>query len=65
MRISRQSRFQGCQMVYFQTKPPSFGTFRKAIEWKILISFKTIRYTIVWPFDLVYGNLVYCVGILI
>jgi hypothetical protein len=44
----------------FSNQPPSFGTFWKAFEWKILISFMTIWYT-VWPFDLFYGNLVYFV----
>jgi hypothetical protein len=34
-------------MVYFQTKTPSFGTFWKPIERKILISFMTIWHTCV------------------
>jgi hypothetical protein len=33
---------QGCQMVYFQTKPSNFGIFWKALELIFFISFMTI-----------------------
>jgi hypothetical protein len=50
------------QMVYFQT---SFGTFWKASEWKILISFLAIWYTlrtfafIFWSFGVYFGPLLF------
>jgi hypothetical protein len=53
---------QGCQMVYFQTKPLRFGAFWTPFEWKILTSFMTIWLTL-WPFALFYGNLVYFVAV--
>jgi hypothetical protein len=39
----------------FLNQTPSFGTFWEDIEWKILISFITIWYS-VWQFDLFYGK---------
>jgi hypothetical protein len=47
---------------WFTFKPnPSFGAFLKPFEWNILISFKTIWYTL-WQFALFYGNLAYVVA---
>jgi hypothetical protein len=34
---------QGCQMVCFQTKNPSLGTFGRVLLWKILVYFMTMR----------------------
>jgi hypothetical protein len=54
---------QGCQMVYFQTKSHSFGTFWKAFEWIYYISLMTIWYTfltcrfILWQFGIFCGHL--------
>jgi hypothetical protein len=39
---------QGCQMVYFQTKNHKFGTFEKALVWKIVAYFTSIRYDLVY-----------------
>jgi hypothetical protein len=53
-------------MVYFQTKNPNLGKFWRVLLWKILLYFITIwpAYftaigTILWPFDIFCGNLVY------
>jgi hypothetical protein len=51
---------QGCQMVYFQTKNPNMGKFRRALEWKkvsIFFGYLVVWY-ILWPF----GNLVAIFG---
>jgi hypothetical protein len=42
-KMSQLNPNQGCQMVYFQTSFfTSFGTFRKAFEWKMFVSVMTI-----------------------
>jgi hypothetical protein len=43
----------------FSNQTPSFFTFWKPFEWKILTSFITT----LWPFALFYGNLVHVVAI--
>jgi hypothetical protein len=42
---------QGCQMVYLHTKASNFGTFWKALGWKMLVHFMTIWY--------IFGHFVY------
>jgi hypothetical protein len=44
-----------CLMVYFQTKNPNLDTYRKVLQWNILIHFMAI--------GLFYGHLVYFVTI--
>jgi hypothetical protein len=34
--------FQGCQMVYSQTKNPNLGKFYRALHWKMLMDFMAI-----------------------
>jgi hypothetical protein len=41
----------GCQMVYFQTKIPNLGKFRRVLQWKMLV--------FLWAFGKFYGHLVY------
>jgi hypothetical protein len=45
-------------MAYYQTKNPDLGKFQRVLQWKIFVG----RY-ITWPFDLLYGYLVYFVAI--
>jgi hypothetical protein len=35
-------RKQGCQMVYFPTKNPNLGKFKRAFDWKMSTYFKDI-----------------------
>jgi hypothetical protein len=49
---------QGCQMVCFQTQNPNLGKFWKVLVRKILVYFRTI-WSILWPFGIFRGNLVY------
>jgi hypothetical protein len=57
-------RGQGCQMVYFQTKNRSLGTFWRALQCKMLVYFMDI-WSILGPFyifllsDVFCGNFVY------
>jgi hypothetical protein len=44
--------YQGCQMVYFQTKNPKFW---RVLQWKILVYFTDIR-SIFLPLDIFYGR---------
>jgi hypothetical protein len=53
---------QGCQMVYFQTKDPNLGKFWRALQWKMLVYFMPIWYTL-RPFDKFYSHLVYFMAI--
>jgi hypothetical protein len=46
--FNRPNVNQGCHIVYFHTTHPP-RTFWKALEWKILISFMAIWYTL-WSF---------------
>jgi hypothetical protein len=48
---------QGCQMVYFQTKNPNLGKFRRALEWKRLGHSMTI-WNILQSLGTFYGHLV-------
>jgi hypothetical protein len=43
------SREQGCQMAYFQTKNPNLGKFWRVLQWKMLIYFVAI-WSILWLF---------------
>jgi hypothetical protein len=52
--------YQGCQMVYFQTKNPNLGKFRRVLDWKMLIHFKAI-WNIYRIFDIFYDHLVHFV----
>jgi hypothetical protein len=49
-------------MVYFQTKNRNFGTFLRALQWKMFVYFMDIG-SILGPFDIFYGHLVYFVVI--
>jgi hypothetical protein len=53
---------QGCQVAYFLTKNPKMGTFRRVLQWKILVNFIAILY-ILLPFGIFCGHLVYFVAI--
>jgi hypothetical protein len=35
--LNSSTAAQGCQMVYFQTKVPIFGTFWNLLQWKMLV----------------------------
>jgi hypothetical protein len=48
--------YQGCQMVYFQTKNPTLGKIWRALEWNVSY-FMTFR-NILLPFGITYGRLV-------
>jgi hypothetical protein len=48
--------FQGCQMVYDQTKNQNLGTLWRALECKILLYFLAI-WNILRPLDIFYGRL--------
>jgi hypothetical protein len=37
-----KSLWQGCQMVYFQTKNPNLGKFWRALDWKMLVDFMAL-----------------------
>jgi hypothetical protein len=59
---------QDCLTVYFQNRAPSFGTFWKPLEWKILTSlhdhlvyFDDICF-ILWQFGLSCGLLLYIIS---
>jgi hypothetical protein len=54
--LSLPCHMQGCQMVYFQTKNPNLGTFLRAFEWKMF-------FTILWPFGMFCGHLVYFMAV--
>jgi hypothetical protein len=45
----RRHREQDCQMVYFQNKNCNSGTFRRVLQWKMLVYFTAIWY-ILWTF---------------
>jgi hypothetical protein len=53
---------QGCQMVYFQTKNPDLGKFRRALDRKMLIYFINI-WNILRTFCTFYDHLVHFVSI--
>jgi hypothetical protein len=46
----------GCQTVYFYTKNPNLGIFRRALEWKMFVHFMT-TWNILLPFGIIYGCL--------
>jgi hypothetical protein len=52
---SQRSPIRGCQMVFFQTKNPNLGTFRKFLQLKMLVYFMPI-WNILWPFAIFYGQ---------
>jgi hypothetical protein len=47
---------QGCQMAYFRTKNPNFGSFLRDLQWKMLVIFLAI-WSILWPFGIFCGHL--------
>jgi hypothetical protein len=49
---------QGCQMVYSQTKNSILGNFLRGLQWKMLKYFMDI-WSILQPFGILYGHLVY------
>jgi hypothetical protein len=49
-------------MLYLQTKNRNLGKFRMVLQWKMLIYFMDIL-SILLPFDIFYGHLVYFVVI--
>jgi uncharacterized Tic20 family protein len=50
--------YQGCQMVYFQTKNPDMGKFYRLWQWKMLVYFIAV-WSILRPFGIFCGHLVY------
>jgi hypothetical protein len=56
--------YQGCQMVYFQTKNPNLGKFGRVLQWKMLVYFMAIWY-ILRSFGIVCGVLVYIFPVLV
>jgi hypothetical protein len=58
-----QSRDQGCQMVYFQTKNPNLSPFWRALDWKIWIYFMAI-WNILRTSWIFYDHLVHFVFVL-
>jgi hypothetical protein len=58
---------QGCQMVYFETKKPILGNFRKAFKWKMVIwNIRTFgmfncHLVMLWKIGIFLTILVYCV----
>jgi hypothetical protein len=58
--------YQGCQMVYFQTKNPNLGKFWSALQWNMLVNFIAIHmyftavWYILWPFWSIFPVLVCC-----
>jgi hypothetical protein len=54
--------FQGCQMVYFQTKNPNLGKFWRTLDWKMLTYFMAICTTL-QTFGIFYDHLLYFVFI--
>jgi hypothetical protein len=51
-------KLQGCQMVYFQTKNPDLGKFKRTLDWKMLIYFMVI-WNILETFGIFYDHLVH------
>jgi hypothetical protein len=49
---------QGCQMAYFQAKNSNLGKFRRVLQWKTLVYFRTI-WSYLRPFSIFCGHLVY------
>jgi hypothetical protein len=61
--VNRNSdSYQGCQMVYLNTKNPDLGIFWRAFEWKILV-YLMATWNILPPRGTFYGVLVYFVVI--
>jgi hypothetical protein len=53
---------QGCQMVYFHTKNPNLGIFRRALDWNFLMYVMAI-WNILRTFGIFYDHLVHFVFI--
>jgi hypothetical protein len=56
--------WQGCQMVYFQTKNSKLGKICRALEWKMLIhifndhlEYYSVIWDNLWSFGIVWGHL--------
>jgi hypothetical protein len=52
------ARMQGCQMVYLQTKSPTWGKIWRALEWKMLLYLMTI-WNMFRSFGMIHSRLVY------
>jgi hypothetical protein len=50
--MQNPSRWQGCQMVYFQTKSPNLGKF-----WRVLYRKRLVHFTVLWSISLQFGIL--------
>jgi hypothetical protein len=61
-RQSCSARVQGCQMVYFQTKNRNLGKFWRVLQWRMEVYFLAL-WSILQPFYIFYGHLVYFVVI--
>jgi hypothetical protein len=55
--------YQGCQMVYFQTKNHNLGHFWRASDWKMLIYIMMTIWSILRTFGIFYDHLVHFVFI--
>jgi hypothetical protein len=58
-KIDHCTHTQGCQMVYFQTKNPDLGKFRRVLQWKMLVYLNDtylVYFMAIWyilsPFDI-------------
>jgi hypothetical protein len=53
---------QECQMVYFQTKNPNLGIFRRVLKWKMFcyrLEYFIVLWCILWQVGKISGRLVY------
>jgi hypothetical protein len=63
--VSVSTEWQGCQIVYFQTKYPKSGHFWRVFQWKMFIYFMAIWsifcpfWYILWHFSIYCSHLVY------
>jgi hypothetical protein len=46
MEIRKDDVGQGCQMPYFQTQIPNLGKFFRVFQWKMLVYFTAIWYSL-------------------
>jgi hypothetical protein len=58
--LSSLAFLQGCQMVSFQTKNPSFGKCWRALDWKMLTCFMAV-WNILQTFGIFYDHLAHFV----
>jgi hypothetical protein len=57
-RMTQITLHQGCQIVHFQTKDSNLGKYWRVLQWKMLIYFISIWYSL-RTFGIVFGHLVY------